>query len=234
MRARTIAALIRHGEYHQQPDTPSAHQPYALTQQGRTGALDQADRLAAVLEQQSWSLAHTIDSSNMLRAWQTAMIYVERLYQHAMPTSLIDSYDALAERGVGSVANLSIQQIERLVIEDPRYQEPPPDWKSNSHYCLPFQGAESLMQAGARVAQHLTQQMDTLRDAAEVDTVKLFVGHGAAFRHAAHHLGVLEFEQLAQFSMHFAQPVLIEYLDDRSWHHIGGDWKVRSTDNGLD
>jgi 2,3-bisphosphoglycerate-dependent phosphoglycerate mutase len=132
------------------------------------------------------------------------------------------------------VANLSIQQIERLIIEDPRYQEPPQDWKSNSHYCLPFQGAESLMQAGARVAQHLKQQMDTLRAAAEIDTVKLFVGHGAAFRHAAHHLGILQFEQLAQLSMHYAQPVLIEYLDDRNWRHIGGGWKVRSTDNGLD
>ena len=76
--------------------------------------------------------------------------------------------------------------------------------------------------------------MHKLRDEASVDTVKLFVGHGAAFRHAAYKLGILQFEQLAQFSMFHARPVLIEYLDDDSWRHIGGDWKIRSAGNGLD
>lgn len=232
--ARTIAALIRHGEYEQRPDTPSAHQPYALTAQGKATVMEQADRFAALLDRHELTVADRIDSSNMLRAWQTAMIFVESLYQHEMPTTLIDSYDALAERGVGAVANLTIEQIETLIIEDPRYEEPPQGWKSNSDYCLPFQGAESLMQAGTRVAAHLQQQMNILQNKVEADTVKLFVGHGAAFRHAAYHLGVLEFEQLAQLSMYHALPVLIEYFDDGSWRHIGGDWKVRDTDNGLD
>ena len=232
--ARTIAALIRHGEYSQQDDTPSAHQPYALTAQGRTTVLQEARKLAVSVEQQAWKLADRIDSSNMLRSWQTAMIFVEELYEHEMPTSLIDSHDALAERGVGSVANLSVQQIEKIIIEDPRYEEPPLNWKSDSYYCLPFQGAESLMQAGARVAEHLRQQMQKLHQAASEDTVKLFVGHGAAFRHAAFHLGVLEFEQLAQLSMHHAQPVYIEYQDKDKWVHVGGDWKIRLASNGLD
>jgi len=170
----------------------------------------------------------------MLRAWQTAMIFVEKLYKHKMPTKLIDSYDALAERGLGSVANMTIRQIEKVIVEDPRYEEPPLEWKANSHYCLPFQGAESLIQAGVRVAEHLQQQMHKLRAEASVDTVKLFVGHGAAFRHAAYQLGILQFEQLAQFSMFHARPVLIEYLDDGSWRHIGGDWKIRNAGNGLD
>jgi len=232
--ARTIAALIRHGEYDQQAETPSAHQPYALTTQGKTTVLDVADRFAVLLEQRAWSLASRIDSSNMLRAWQTAVIFVDRLYEHTMPSTLIDSWDALAERGVGSVANLTIRQIEKIIIEDPRYEEPPQGWKSDSHYCLPFQGAESLLQAGIRVAEHLQRQMKKLRAEAEVDTVKLFVGHGAAFRHAAYHLGILEFEQLAQLSMHYAHPVLVEYLDDGSWRHIGGEWKVRGTESALD
>ena len=59
------------------------------------------------------------------------------------------------------------------------------------------------------------------------DRVKLFVGHGAAFRHAAHHLGVLAFEQLRQLSMFHCQPVLIEYTPGGQWRHLGGDWKVR-------
>ena len=232
--ARTIAALVRHGEYHQQADTPSAHQPYGLTADGKLAVLDAADELADLLEQQALTLADRVDSSHMLRAWQTAMIFVDRLYQHDMPTTLIDSYDSLAERGVGSVANLSIQHIEKLIVEDPRYEEPPLDWKSDSHYCLPFQGAESLMQAGQRVAEHLQHQMQVLSSTVHVDTVKLFVGHGAAFRHAAYHLGILEFEQLAKLSMFHAQPVLLEYIVDGGWRHIFGDWKIRDLDNGLD
>ena len=209
--ARTIAALIRHGEYRQQADTPSAHQPYALTSQGKTDVHDEVDSFSGLLDEHALAIANRVDSSNMLRAWQTAMIYVEKLYKHEMPSKLIDSYDALAERGLGAVANMTIQQIEKVIVEDPRYEEPPQNWKSDSHYCLPFQGAESLMQAGERVAAHLQQQMQKLRAEAGVDTVKLFVGHGAAFRHAAFHLGILEFEQLAQFSMFHARPVLIEY-----------------------
>lgn len=232
--ARTIAALIRHGEYHQQADTPSAHQPYALTAQGKATVCSEAGSLADLLDNQKLALANRIDSSNMLRSWQTAMIFAEVLYEHQMPTKLIDSYDALAERGLGSVANLTIQQIEKIIVEDPRYEEPPQDWKSNSHYCLPFQGAESLIQAGVRVAEHLQQQMENLNAQVSADTVKLFVGHGAAFRHAAYHLGILEFEQLAQFSMFHAQPVFIEYLHDGGWRHVGGDWKVRNASNGLD
>ena len=232
--ARTIAALVRHGEYHQQADTPSAHQPYALTAEGKAEVHTEVDSFAVLLEEHSLSIAERVDSSNMLRAWQTAMIFVEKLYQHQMPSMLIDSHDALAERGLGSVANMTIQQIEKVIVEDPRYEEPPLDWKSNSHYCLPFQGAESLMQAGERVAAHLQQQMQQLRTEVSVDTVKLFVGHGAAFRHAAFHLGILEFDQLAQLSMFHARPVLVEYLDDGSWRHIGGDWKVRNAKNGLD
>lgn len=232
--ARTIAALIRHGEYRQQAQTPSAHQPYALTAQGRITALEEAENLALLLDKHSWVLAGRIESSTMLRAWQTAMIFAETLYQHEMPSRLIDSHAALAERGVGSVANLTIQQIEKIIVEDPRYEEPPGDWKSNSHYCLPFQGAESLLQAGSRVAEHLQQQMKQLRSETSVDTVKLFIAHGAAFRHAAYHLGILDFEQLAQLSMFHARPVFIEYFEDGGWRHIGGDWKIRSTDNGLD
>ncbi len=232
--ARAIAALIRHGEYSQQADTPSAHQPYGLTAQGITTVSQQADHLAQLVDQRAWAVAASIDSSNMLRAWQTAEIFAHRLYGQNQSVLPIDCHDALAERGVGSVANLTIMQIEKIIAEDPRYQNPPADWKSDSQYCLPFQGAESLMQAGARVAGHLTQQMKTLLEKSTMDTIKLFVGHGAAFRHAAHHLEVLQYEELAKLSMYHAQPVLIEYLEDGSWQHIGGNWKLRHADNGLD
>jgi 2,3-bisphosphoglycerate-dependent phosphoglycerate mutase len=91
---------------------------------------------------------------------------------------------------------------------------------------LPLPGAESLLQAGERVAGHLSESMAALPPD-DHDRVKVFVGHGAAFRHAAYHLGVLAFEQLRQLSMFHCQPLMLEYLPDGSWRHVGGDWKVR-------
>jgi 2,3-bisphosphoglycerate-dependent phosphoglycerate mutase len=163
----------------------------------------------------------------MLRAWQTAVIFAERLAELAATAASVESYDALAERGVGCLANLTVAQIEVVLLQDPRVSSPPADWKADSHYRLPLQGAESLMEAGKRVAGHLSRTMASL-PAADYDRVKIFVGHGAAFRHAAFHLGVLEFGQLRQLSMYHCRPVMLEYLSGGQWRHIEGEWKVRS------
>jgi 2,3-bisphosphoglycerate-dependent phosphoglycerate mutase len=162
----------------------------------------------------------------MLRAWQTAVIFADRLAGLASSTPHIESYDALAERGVGCLANLTIAQIEAVLRQDPRVANPPAGWKADSHYRLPLQGAESLLEAGERVAAHLSQTMAALPSGGH-DRVKIFTGHGAAFRHAACHLGVLEFGQLRQLSMFHCLPVLIEYLPGGQWRHVGGEWKVR-------
>jgi 2,3-bisphosphoglycerate-dependent phosphoglycerate mutase len=124
-----------------------------------------------------------------------------------------------------------MSQIEAVIREDPRFPELASDWKSNSYFRLPLQGAESLMESGERVAAHLNQSMAALANSSENDTLKLFIGHGAAFRHAAYRLGVLPFEQIAQLSMYHAQPVYLEYLSEDRWQHVGGNWKVRGKDN---
>jgi len=180
-----------------------------------------------MMVQNDWVLIPAIDSSHMLRAWQTATIFADRLAELISLTPSIESYDALAERGVGCLANLTIAQIEAVLQQDPRFSDPPADWKADSQYRLPLQGAESLLQAGERVAAHLSQSMTALAPG-ERDRVKIFVGHGAAFRHAAYHLGVLALEQLRQLSMFHCQPVLIEYIPGGQWRHIGGEWKLRS------
>ncbi len=220
-----IAALIRHGEYHQLVDTPSAHQPFPLTTEGEAQAREAAGTLWRMLEERGWRLLPTIDSSRMLRGWQTAQIITEQLSGLCGTPLQVESFDQLAERGVGCTANLSIAQIEEILHHDPRFPDPPAGWKANSHYRLPLQGAESLMEAGARVAGHLR------RRAAEENgdnTVKLFVGHGAAFRHAAHHLGVLSFEDIARLSMHHGQPVFLQSADDGCWRRVAGEWKLRT------
>lgn len=229
---RLIAALIRHGDYHQLPDTPSAHQPYPLNSAGETQAQEGAQALHDMIARNGWTLLPAIDSSRMLRAWQTAVIFADRLADLASSTPYIESYDELAERGVGCLANLTRAQIEEVLHQDPRVSDPPADWKMDSHYRLPLQGAESLLEAGERVAAYLEQCMAAL-PRKNNDIVKIFVGHGAAFRHAAYHLGMLGIEQVGQLSMHHCQPITIEYLAGGQWCHVGGEWKVRSMQSSF-
>lgn len=225
--ARLIAALIRHGDYRQLADTPSAHQPFALNRRGREQAQAAVAGICDWLQQQQLQLDPVIDSSCLLRGWETAQILAEGL-QDAGWAAHVESFDDLAERGLGSAANLSTAQIREVIEQDPRYDSLPQDWKSNSHYCLPLQGAESLMMAGERVAAHLRRRMEGLKAEEGGDRLKLFVGHGAAFRHAAYCLDALAFEQIAALSMYHVQPVYLQYQPQDGWRHVGGDWKVRA------
>ncbi len=227
--ARTIAALIRHGAYHQMRETPSAHQPFPLDEEGEAQAHAAVARLGHDMATNDWALHPVIDSSRLLRAWQTARILADGLAPRLREPPVVESFDELAERGVGSAANLTTHQIEEILERDPRFEPPPPGWKSSSRYRLPLQGAESLLDAGARVAGHLLTRLRALAGSAARDTVQLFVGHGAAFRHAAHHLGVLRLEEIARLSMYHAEPVYLEYYSGDEWRHVAGEWKVRAT-----
>ena len=214
-----IAALVRHGDYHQLADVPSAQQPFALTDEGRTQAQKGAKELIEIITAHSWSMYPDIDSSNMLRAWQTAQIFAQ-----VCGAKSVTSFDSLAERGLGCAANLTLAQIESILHDDPRYPPPPLNWKADSHYRLPLQGAESLIEAGRRVADHVEQRMAALANG----EVGVFVGHGAAFRYAAFHLGALELERVAALSMHHGRPLLLESGADGRWRHVAGDWKLRA------
>ncbi len=222
--SRTIFALIRHGDYHQLPHTPSAHQPFALTAQG----IEQAKQCGLQLQQycnhHQLILQPQLLCSHLLRAWQTA----EQIRQVLRDELEIVEHRALAERAVGTAANLSLQQIEECLATDPRFPSPPKDWKSNSHYCLPFAGAESLLDSGKRVAKLLSDHMHKLSEINSNATLQIIVGHGAAIRHAAYHLGLIQFEQIAQLSMYHCQPVYIGLDDANQWQHVDGDWKIRT------
>ena len=196
---RHYVAIIRHGEYHQKPDTPSAFQPYPLTEKGLKQAKDCGQKIGDYAEKLSSTIHPTLYTSSLLRAWQTA----DKLLAHVRDLSNANAQlswnlhetPMLAERCVGSVANLSVTEIERILDQDPRYSAPPSGWKSNSDYCLPFVGAESLLTAGERVSRFI---QDTIHKTISTDISALtkpklfiFVGHGAAFRHAMFHLGIL-------------------------------------------
>lgn len=223
---KRIAAFIRHADYQQLPNTPSAFQPFPLNETGIKQAHQQVAALVQLLTENDWSLVPELDASCLLRAWQTADIFAKGLTMASIKPK-ISAFEQLCERSVGSVANLSVEQIETLLEIDPRYQSPPANWKSDSHYKLPFPGAESLIEAGKRVADHIVLRMNTLPTANKTQ-VKLFFGHGASLRHAAYHLGILTLEQVKQHSMHHAHAVLFEYQDNGRWLQVGGDWKLRA------
>ena len=218
-----IAVFIRHGDYQQLPDTPSAHQPFPLTDTGIAQAGEAARLVRQMAEQYHWQLNPEIHCSNLLRAWQTADIISRQLDSQFF----LSGFDELAERGMGSAANLTLAQIEDILATDPRFKKPPVNWKSDSHYRLPLQGAESLLEAGERIAGHVREQMERLQLKGADRVMQLFVGHGAAFRHAAYHLGVLEFEQIAKLSMYHATPVAMAVVPGQAWQHVAGEWKVR-------
>ncbi len=225
---RRIAVFVRHADYQQLANTPSALQPFSLTVNGVKQAKQAAADFNQYISQRDWLLVSEIDSSPLLRAWQTAMLFKSETTLSNSDLMSVVSFDELVERSVGSVANLTTEQIEKVVEQDPRFNSLPENWKSNSHFKLPFIGAESLLDAGKRVAQHLSERMFALPQI-EQTQVKLFVGHGASFRHAAYQLGIISFDDIARLSMYHAQPLYFEYFEDGHWQHIAGDWKVRAT-----
>ena len=234
--ARLIVAFVRHGAYQQPPDVPSAHLPYPLTSDGRKQAVDAAERLIKTAFDEGWQIHPVIDSSRQLRGWQTASIIASNL-KGAGSEVAVESFEQLAERCLGSAANLTVKQIESVVAADPRFDPLPAGWKSDSYFRIPLQGAESLMQAGERVMQHVTGRADSLAQEISADTLKVFVGHGAAFRHAAVHMGLMSAEQAVALSMYHCTPLYFERLNDphdnKQWRHIAGEWKVRKV-KGVD
>jgi len=252
MPSLSVIALIRHGDYRQPVGVPSALLPYQLTDLGFQQARDAAASCVIYAEQNGLTIDPILDSSMQLRAWQTATLMAESFSEEQADVAAafgVQEFSDLSERSVGAVANLSVAAIELLLAEDPRYPSPPPGWKSNSHYCLPFQGAESLTEAGKRVAHHLqwrADQFDLLpnqlpnqlskqlsKQLYNQQRLKIVVGHGAAIRHACVHLGLLDLESVSTISMHHARPVFVA-KDDTGWHMVGGAWKSRSANNDGD
>jgi 2,3-bisphosphoglycerate-dependent phosphoglycerate mutase len=91
------------------------------------------------------------------------------------------------------------------------------------------------MQAGERVMQHITGRANSLLQEISTDTLKIFVGHGAAFRHAAVHMGLMTTAKAVALSMYHCTPLYFERIKDDSninkWQHIAGEWKIRKAIN---
>jgi len=222
---QTYAVFMRHGEYEQPPGVPSAWLPHPLTDEGKRQASAAADKIRELVAAHGAELSPSVHCSSLLRAVETARDVMSAL---GLDEGGLVTTPALKERGLGSLANLRVSEIEEIARRDPRVGELPQGWKSASHFRLPYAGAESLYEAGARVASYVDAiSRSTAAGTNEARTV-LYVGHGAAFRHAAVALGVLEWSRVPELSMHHCDPILIERMADARWRHVAGDWKVRA------
>jgi 2,3-bisphosphoglycerate-dependent phosphoglycerate mutase len=224
---RLVATLVRHGDYQQPPGVPSAHLPQALTDGGRHQAREEAAALRHWAAEQGLAIHEQIACSHMRRAYETATLFAEVLSGPDGQEFSIVEDDALAERCVGAMANLTVDQIAAIVVDDPRYPPLPEGWKADSHFRLPFQGAESMLDAGHRVATFVEQRLSALESTVSRDTLHLFIGHGGAFRHAAGVLGLLDLDEIRKLSMHHCRPVHLERRGPANWSHVGGEWKRR-------
>ncbi len=218
-----VIAILRHADYEQPADVPSAWLPHPLTEGGVRQAQDAASLVRDFARANDLTIDPVIDASHMLRAWQTADILRGRLELQS-----VEEFEALAERSVGAVANLTTGEIEELLFADPRYDTPPAGWKSDTDYQLPFQGSESLFQAGERVAQHIMGRESGMSPS----QLKIIVGHGASLRHAAMHLGILNRENVGRVSMFHAKPVFL--AREGGWQKVGGAWKPRNNNEVTD
>ena len=252
---RIVVALVRHGDYEQPEDVPSAHLPHPLTAKGREQARELGARLHEAAAEHGLEIAPVLHASALLRASQTASIAAAALGEQAPGRSftIAESWD-LAERSTGAAANLTVQQIAAAVAADPRMPPLPKVWKTHPRFRLPFPGAESLMQAGARVAAHIENQVHArahaLRESPTTDpavaasaVLEVFVSHGGALRHAAVCMGALELTAVPGLSMHHCGFVLLELQRSPqewedgapgSWRQIGGQWKVRKPKQAHD
>lgn len=224
------AALIRHAHYEQPDGVPSAHLLQPLTAAGEAQARALASKLVALIDQCGCELVSELDASPLLRAWQTATLLGDELRVRHGISSEVSQHAALCERSLGAAANLTVDQIRAALARDPRCGALPEDWKSSPNHALPVPGAESLRAAGWRVAEHLRARMQRLASIPRGARLKVFIGHGAAFRHAAYALGVLSLERVAALSMHHCEPVVLRFSGERGFEHAFGEWKSRGVD----
>jgi 2,3-bisphosphoglycerate-dependent phosphoglycerate mutase len=224
-RGRRVAGLVRHGHFDRPDYTASAHRVLPLSDLGREQAFAGADPILDLCREHDLELDSTIEASQLLRAWETATVLAAALSQQESRAFDVEERDELIERGLGSCANLRFDEIEAAIARDPRLAPLPVGWRRIPEFRLPVQGAESLMQAGARTAMRIATSIDSIREDDPRDLVRLFVAHSGCLRHAAVNLGALDMRSVSRLSMNFCQIILIEKTPTGEWVQLAGQWK---------
>jgi len=224
---RRIAAFVRHGHFDRPEGVASAHSLFPLSKKGREQARHAADPILELCEELGVELDQRIEASQLLRAWETANLIAESLATRTGKRFHVLARDELVERGLGSCANMTFDAIRAMLAADPRLGILPKDWRRMPEFRLPVQGAESLMQAGARTATRVATSLDSIPAEDPRDLMRLFVAHSGCLRHAAVQLGAIDVRVVPGLSMDFAQAVFVEKLPNGDWIHIAGQFKKR-------
>jgi len=226
---------VRHGHFDRPDGTASAHSLFPLSAEGRRQAERAANPILGMCEDLELEIDTRIESSQLLRAWETANIVAsaltERMFERTGQRFHVIQRDELIERGLGSAANMTFEQIQEILAKDPRLGPLPDGWRRMPEFRLPVQGAESLMQAGARVAGRVATSIGSIPDGDPRDVVRVFVAHSGCLRHAAVALGALDVRSVPELSMDFAQAVMIERLSNGDWVHVGGQFRKHLSGN---
>ena len=224
-RGRRVVAFVRHGHFDRPEGTASAHSIYPLSEEGRGQAARAAASILELCRDLNLEVDSRIEASQLLRAWETAKILGASLGEKLDRRFYVIQREELIERGLGSATNMTFERIHELLAADPRLGPLPEGWRRMPEFRLPVQGAESLMQAGARVAGRVAASMESIPDDDERDVVRLFVAHSGCLRHAAVVLGAVDVRVVPELSMDFAQTVMLEKLPNGDWVHVGGQFR---------
>jgi 2,3-bisphosphoglycerate-dependent phosphoglycerate mutase len=222
---RRVAAFIRHGHFDRPDQVASAHSLFPLSATGRDQARNAVDPILDCCEELGLEIDLRIEASQLLRAWETANLISEALHNRTGQRFHVIVHDELAERGLGSCANMTFDAIRDILAEDPRLVPVPEGWRRMPEFRLPVQGAESLMQAGARTAARVATSLDSIPAEDSRDLMRLFVAHSGCLRHAAVALGALDVRIVPGLSMDFAQAIYLEKLPSGDWIQVAGQFK---------
>jgi len=222
---RRVAAFIRHGHFDRPEGTASAHSLFPLSALGREQATAAAETIAAMCADHALEIDSRIEASQLLRAWETANLLSEGLSERTGQNLHVIQRDELIERGLGSGANMTFERIGEMIAADPRIGPLPEGWRRIPEFRLPVQGAESLMQAGARVAGRVAASIESIPEDDPRDLVRLFVAHSGCLRHAAVVLGAIDVRNVPGLSMDFLQAVLVEQKPSGEWIHLAGEFQ---------
>ena len=224
---RRVAAFIRHGHFDRPENVASAHSLFALSATGRDQARNAVDPILDCCEELGLEIDSRIEASQLLRSWETANLIAEALASRTGRRFHVLARDELVERGLGSCANMTFDRIHEMLSDDPRLPPLPEGWRRMPEFRLPVQGAESLMQAGARTAARVATSLDSIPADDSRDVMRLFVAHSGCLRHATVALGALDVRVVAGLSMDFAQSVFVEKLPNGDWIHVAGQFNKR-------
>ena len=229
---RRVAGLVRHGHFDRPEQLASAHLPLPISAEGREQARKAADPILRFCDELGLELDPRIEASQLLRAWETAIVLAEELERRTGRSFIVEERSELLERGLGSCANLRFDEIEAHLSQDPRLGPLPDDWRRLPEFRLPVPGAESLMMAGARTAARIAASLRSIPEDDPRDVLRLFVAHGGCLRHAAVQLGTLDLRSVTALTMEYGQAVLIESDGRGGWLQVAGEWKKRLPKRG--